>query len=353
MNAVDEHYLKQELYRQISLDPRVFDFLEEYVLDGLWYWDLEAPANEWCSPKFWHLLGYEPTEKKHLATEWQDLIYPEDLQLAIRNFEAHCQDPNYPYDQIVRYHHRNGSTVWVRCRGVAIRDNTGKPVRMLGAHHDLTRLKVAEATLKRYEELVKLHHDLQNANQKILAQSRQLQHMNQSLTHLANTDAGTGLNNRRAFEETFKKLLSMAMRHNFPLSLVLADLDHFKAINDQFGHLEGDRVLKNVAKLLQSTVRDSDFLARWGGEEFILLLPYSNAGDSHIMGERVRATIASHNWALTPVTCSIGLSTLTPGVQPSSFETTYDRLLREADTALYQAKQTGRNRVTHYTDLAK
>ena len=86
-----------------------------------------------------------------MASEWQDLINPEDLQVALENFEKHCVDPNHPYDQIVRYRHKDGSTVWVRCRGIAIRDKTGKPVRMLGAHTNLTRQKKVEHELRESE----------------------------------------------------------------------------------------------------------------------------------------------------------------------------------------------------------
>ena len=148
MSGEDDHYLKKELYALSKQDSSIFEFLQRYSLDGLWYWDLEAPENEWLSPEFWELLGYDPAEKRHLASEWQNLIHPEDLQNALRNFEAHCKDPNHPYDQVVRYCHKDGSTVWVRCRGVAIRDRSGSPVRLLGAHNDLTQVKAAEDALR-------------------------------------------------------------------------------------------------------------------------------------------------------------------------------------------------------------
>ncbi|MDP7110326.1 MAG: PAS domain-containing protein [Myxococcota bacterium] len=91
------------------------------------------------SPRLWEVLGVDPDAKQHLASEWQDLIHPDDLQLALENFERHCADPDHPYDQIVRYTHADGSTVWVRCRGVAIRDSEGRPIRMLGAHNEIPR----------------------------------------------------------------------------------------------------------------------------------------------------------------------------------------------------------------------
>ena len=103
---------------------------------------------EWMSPRFWTLLGYDPAEKEHLASEWQHIINQDDLKVARANFEKHCADPNHSYDQIVRYTHKDGSTVWVRCRGVAVRDPGGRPIRMLGAHTDVTLLKKTELELQ-------------------------------------------------------------------------------------------------------------------------------------------------------------------------------------------------------------
>ncbi len=145
---MQEHYLKNELYALIKQDDSIFDFLQSGSLDGIWYWNLEKQTEEWMSPSFWELLGFDPARKKHLASEWQHLIFPEDLLVATENFNKHCADANHPYDQVVRYRHKDGSTVWVRCRGIAIRDKTGKPIRMLGAHTDLTAIKCAEIDIE-------------------------------------------------------------------------------------------------------------------------------------------------------------------------------------------------------------
>ncbi len=142
-----ENYLKQELYELVKKDSSIFEFLQAGSLDGIWYWDLEKTENEWMSPRFWTNFGYDPAQKKHLASEWQDMIFPDDLKVAIDNFQKHCKDPKHPYDQIVRYKKKDGTTAWVRCRGIAIRDQNGKPIRMLGAHTDLTQLKETEKKL--------------------------------------------------------------------------------------------------------------------------------------------------------------------------------------------------------------
>lgn len=149
-----QHYLEKELYSLMQSDQQYFDFLQEGSLDGLWYWDLLEQENEWMSPSFWRLFGYDPNEKKHFASEWQDMIFEEDLETALINFKKHLNNPDCPYDQVVRYRHKKGHTVWVRCRGIAIRDNGGRPVRMLGAHNDISQLMLSKAKVTALEQQV-------------------------------------------------------------------------------------------------------------------------------------------------------------------------------------------------------
>ena len=149
-------YLKEELYELISREPSIFDFIQDAALDGLWYWDITQPENEWMNPKFWHTLGYDHSDKPHKAASWQDIIFKEDLERATENFKKHCENPNHPYDQLVRYRHKNGGTVWIRCRGMAIRDKEGRPVRMLGAHNNVTELKQKEEILERCNQSARI-----------------------------------------------------------------------------------------------------------------------------------------------------------------------------------------------------
>ncbi|MEM6385526.1 MAG: ATP-binding protein [Pseudomonadota bacterium] len=143
MNAT-KNYLEAELEELLLKDGSIWQFIREGSLDGFWYWDLENPEHEYMSPEFWRTFGFDPATKKHLASEWMGLIFPADLAAAQDNLEKHLADPNHPYDQIVRYKCADGSTAWVRCRGVAIRDEAGEPIRLLGAHNDVSRQKVQE-----------------------------------------------------------------------------------------------------------------------------------------------------------------------------------------------------------------
>lgn len=148
------HYLEKELYCKMQEGPEFFDFLQNGSLDGIWYWDLEKPKNEWISPRFWDVLGYSSDAKPHLAQARQDVIHPDDLKMAADSFDAHHADASLPYDQLLRYRHANGSIVWVRCRGIIIRDAQGKPIRMLGAHTEVTSLKEMEEKFTIQQELL-------------------------------------------------------------------------------------------------------------------------------------------------------------------------------------------------------
>jgi diguanylate cyclase (GGDEF)-like protein len=165
----------------------------------------------------------------------------------------------------------------------------------------------------------------------------------------AATDALTGLPNNRAVQDTIKRMVAQASRTVAPLSAALLDLDHFKQINDAYGHSRGDEVLAAVATVLRSSVRDSDFVGRYGGEEFLLLLPDTDREQAAIVADKVRAAVA--NLGLSdinqPVTASLGVAALPDDAGDA------DTLIRAADRALYAAKGNGRNRVELFISPAK
>ena len=105
---METNYLKKELYDLIKSDARIFDFIQDTSLDGMWYWDLENPEEEWMNAKFWDVLGYDPSEMPHKTSAWRDIIHPEDLKIATERITQHFENPDYPYDQTVRYTHKNG-----------------------------------------------------------------------------------------------------------------------------------------------------------------------------------------------------------------------------------------------------
>ena len=130
--------LKAEFYQLVHGNPEIFEFIRASSLDGMWYWDLENPNEEWTDDRFWAALGYDETTTPQAPLAWQQHIFPEDFDLSIENLQQHLIDPMHPYDQIVRFRHKNGSTVWMRSRGKVIHNDEGQPVRMLGTNLDIT-----------------------------------------------------------------------------------------------------------------------------------------------------------------------------------------------------------------------
>ncbi len=163
------------------------------------------------------------------------------------------------------------------------------------------------------------------------------------LTRLATTDSLTGIANRRHFIERGRQELERATRYRQPLAILLLDIDHFKQVNDNFGHPAGDKLLQLVAHACQSSARHVDFAGRLGGEEFALLMPETGAIAAHLAAERLRRAIAgiapAQSGVLLPVTASFGVASL------NAHDTSLDTLLARADAALYRAKNGGRNRV--------
>lgn len=169
-----------------------------------------------------------------------------------------------------------------------------------------------------------------------------LHNVNRLLTHQALTDPLTGLANRRHGYTELERLVSAGHRHGRSLAVLLADLDHFKMVNDTHGHDAGDSVLRDAARRLASAVRSTDLAVRWGGEEFVGLMPDASREHAETVAERIRAAVADPPFATTAgrldVTMSVGWAMLTEG------ESGMD-LIARADTALYEAKRRGRNAI--------
>jgi diguanylate cyclase (GGDEF)-like protein len=181
---------------------------------------------------------------------------------------------------------------------------------------------------------------------RILAVHDELARQNAQLAELAATDELTGVKNRRRFREDLDLLFTQVNRLGMPLSLIMLDIDHFKQYNDAFGHPAGDEVLKLVGSTLRSAVRDHDIVSRYGGEEFVMLLPATDEDAALGVAERVRSAIADGPWTLRQMTASLGVGTAGKGT-PSA-----DALVDQADRAMYQSKQAGRNQITHYRDTS-
>jgi diguanylate cyclase (GGDEF)-like protein/PAS domain S-box-containing protein len=219
---------------------------------------------------------------------------------------------------------KDGRRHWLLISAKAITDDDGRFAGSIGMITDINDRKLAEQAL-------------QEANRK--------------LELLSNTDGLTGIFNRRYFNEKLAIEFERLSRSNRELSLIMMDIDHFKDYNDYYGHIAGDDCLRQVAEMIQTGIsRSADFCARYGGEEFVCVLPETDKQGAGVIAEKLRHGVESlciaHKTSLTSnyVTISLGVAT----VRYSSTETAND-FINKADTALYQSKKNGRNRVTHFS----
>lgn len=180
---------------------------------------------------------------------------------------------------------------------------------------------------------------------------RKINEAQRKLVELATIDDLTQLNNRRYFFERFNQEVERARRYQRPLSCIILDLDHFKTINDTYGHLSGDQVLIDIARILKKNCRQSDLAGRYGGEELILLLPETEVAGAMIIAERIREMIEQHQTVggkgeILRVTVSMGVASLTvPELEELDKN---ERIIQYADDALLKAKKDGRNKIELY-----
>lgn len=221
----------------------------------------------------------------------------------------------------------------------------------LSKHHDsVTRFKERVSRLSNHQQeaawkelcheaesilrpTLQLATQIANAYDEIRQQSSNLMTFTE-----VRTDPLTGVNNRRGLDDTLNAQFALMMRYNSIFSVVILDIDHFKQVNDQQGHLFGDRALQELARLLDESVRETDVVARYGGEEFVIVMPHTDVAGACVFAERLRAIVESR----LAITVSGGVAAAQEG-------DTQESLIARADTALYSAKTAGRNRVFWHT----
>lgn len=216
----------------------------------------------------------------------------------------------------------------------------GSPHALVMIGRDITQRKAAEFQIE--EQLRRIH----RYNEELQQQQQQLEAANARLEMLVVRDGLTGLKNHRAFQERLQEEFERAVRYDMPLSLLIIDVDHFKQLNDALGHPAGDEVLKTVAWVLQKNSRQSDFVARYGGDEFVIILGNTSSAGARIFAERLRHEIEEIEWREYQITISVGIASLSLGTENRA------QLISEADQALYHSKQLGRNRVTHFMNMS-
>jgi diguanylate cyclase (GGDEF)-like protein/PAS domain S-box-containing protein len=214
----------------------------------------------------------------------------------------------------------------------AILDDDGACRGALATFDDMTHIERKNLQLRKLLEKLKMSRS-------------EIRDQNEKLKDLANVDPLTRCLNRRAFFERFEPAWKTAGRHDQPLSCIMLDIDHFKSVNDRFGHAVGDQAIQVVSGVLRAMVRASDLVCRYGGEEFCVLLPQTAEPDAVLAAERFRVQIAASPFAGISVTASFGVSSIRMGASDPH------GLLDQADQALYAAKRGGRNRVVRFDEI--
>ena len=191
-----------------------------------------------------------------------------------------------------------------------------------------------------YRALRESQQQLLESNTALLGLNKELAEANQTISELARHDPLTGLANRTVIDEELRRETLRSERRAYDLTAIMMDLDHFKSVNDTYGHAMGDEILRRVGKILSESVRAYDLVARYGGEEFVMLLPETTREQGADFADRIRVKLAETGIPgyPKPVTASFGVATLMPGQAP-------ENLLPRADMALYRAKKNGRNLV--------
>ncbi|MBD3243446.1 MAG: diguanylate cyclase [Chitinivibrionales bacterium] len=196
-----------------------------------------------------------------------------------------------------------------------------------------------------YDELTRMNNELVNMQRQLVKKNAELEQANRRISELMRTDPLTQVGNRRSLTERMEEALSFARRRGMPLGVAMCDVDHFKRINDTYGHEAGDAVLRELGALLRNSVRREDIVARYGGEEFVVAMPATSVAGVYAMAERLRKALRNKR-ILSDGHCV----TVSFGVTESRPEDTIDSALCRADKALYRAKGTGRDRTVAFDD---
>ena len=268
------------------------------------------------------------------------LIHPEDIEKTKTLISKHLKGESTLYEAEFRIKCADGTWKWIYDLGKVFQvDDEGSSLRMNGVHIDITNIKELQLTLEdKSKELIQ-------ANEKLKISIEEVQNLKEEYEIKSKLDALTMVYNKDYFMELAFAQLEIANRYKQTLSLLFLDLDYFKKINDNYGHLVGDEVLKEVVKRINSCIRNSDILARFGGEEFILLLPCTGQEDAFLLAERIRIYICSKVIKTNKLEVSISTSI---GLSSNLNNNTLEDLIKKADHALYKAKKNGRNTTKVY-----
>ncbi|WP_421229624.1 sensor domain-containing diguanylate cyclase [Aeromonas jandaei] len=320
-----------------DLSESVVHGILEVISDGIWDWNANT-GFVYRNPGWYQMLGYEPHSLGNTVFTWESVIHPDDMAAVMAKFDLCLNGSAHEYRAEYRCRTRDGDYLWIEdCGHIIARNPDGSVARMIGAHRNIHASKLLQ------EQLERRNHSLE---QLIAERTAELARLNDELLRkvdenrlLAETDALTGAASRYRLERVLQLECERARRFHQPFTVIAMDVDNFKQINDSYGHHTGDQTLINIVALIRRHIREIDLLARWGGDEFMVVLPNTRHAEAQLVASKFqlllqRETICPHG----PATLSFGLAEYEQDEQKES-------LMVRADRALYQAKLQGKNRI--------
>ncbi len=301
----------RERNKALRENEQKYRLIVDHSGDCLWILDLESLRFAYVSPSVTQLYGSTPEET--MAQGIDEVMPPHSLELVMKILEeemvldANEADPRRMRTIEIEEYRQDRSIIWIESVLSFLRDEQQRPVAILGVSRDVTERR----------------------------------RLGEELRKLAVTDPLTGAFNRRHFMEELHREMGRGNRYAVPFSLIMLDIDHFKVVNDRFGHETGDRVLKGLVKLIRERIRTLDVLARWGGEEFLIMLVNTTLPQAVHLAEALLEELRT--WPFP----EIGLLTASFGVAQYRDRESTDALLTRVDDLMYQAKQKGRALVVH------
>ena len=314
IQAVGSDVTKEvEAERLLKESEARYRLLAENTSDFVWIADIEKLSLSYASPSVKEMFGYTPEE--FISRSLEERLTPEFVikvqQILEEELAANIKGKDPERTRVIEagMYHKEGHIIWIETTARFIYNEKGEPKGLMGAARDITERRETEEKLRQQ----------------------------------ATTDPPTEIFNRRYFFEVAQQELERSQRYKRPLSIIIFDIDHFKKINDTYGHNAGDEVLRKLTEGCAESLRENDIFARYGGEEFVILLPETDSDRAEQMAERMRKSCAE-----TPLDVGVATvnQTVSFGVANLNGEKIdLDELLLRADKALYQAKEAGRNRV--------
>ncbi len=306
--VVTEISERKALEERLVKSEERWEFALQGSAQGVWDWNVQT-GEVFYSGQWKAMLGFSDDELENKFAEWEARVHPDDLERGLADIKLHLDGITPVYVNEQRMLCKDGTYKWILTRGKLMSHTPqGDPLRMVGTNTDITDRKLAEEMLRK----------------------------------AAMNDTLTGLFNRRAFTEKFDYERERFSRTERPFALVMCDIDHFKNINDTYGHDCGDMVLKKIAELMQGSMRRHDTVGRWGGEEFVILLPETGLKGGSLLAEKVRQMIEAEKLSYQDKTFAV---TMSFGVAEFGERMELPELAAVADKRLYAAKEGGRNRV--------